>query len=275
VKTVRARSRLCAILVAGLLVVAASSSCASAIRDRIYKPDPMPQKLDWSGVPEPETVTVRSEDGAVVRGYRWPAKRADHVTIVFFHGNGGNRYVAAQLAAPLRRDDAEIIVASYRGYGDNDGQPSEQGLYRDGAAFLRLAEASHPRKLYLFGFSLGGGVALGLATRNRVDGIVTLGTFSSLRSLAPAWARGLITDRFDNIAAVQRIRVPILLLHGTADEIVPVAEGVKLKAAAGAKARLLRLDGAPHHVALDQLAGLIWREIGNMPELAPQSATAP
>jgi fermentation-respiration switch protein FrsA (DUF1100 family) len=243
------------------------------VRSRIYKPDPMPDRLEWAGLPPPETVSVRADDGMVVQGYRWPALRPGHVTLLFFHGNGGNRYEAAQLAAPLRRDGAEIIVASYRGYGDNSGKPSEHGLRQDATAFLRLARASSPRKLYLFGFSLGGAVALDLAARNKVDGVVTLGTFSSLRSVTPPLARGLLPDQFDNVAAVRRLRAPLLILHGTADTLIPIEEAVKLKAAAGRNARFLRLTGAPHNVALDQLAGRIWREIAAMPD--PEAAAAP
>jgi hypothetical protein len=262
-------------IAAGLLTVAASSSCASVLRSRIYKPDPMPDRLEWVDMPAPETVSVRAEDGVVVRGYRWPARRADHVTLLFFHGNGGNRYEAAQLAAPLRRDGAEIIVASYRGYGDNSGKPDEPGLQKDATAFLRLARASNPRKLYVFGFSLGGGVALALAAQNNVDGVITLGTFSSLRSVAPPLARGLLPDRFDNIAAVKRIRAPLLILHGTADTLVPIEEAVKLKAAAGTNVRFLRLAGAPHNVALDQLAERVWQEIAAMPEVPAAPAPRP
>lgn len=263
------------LIAAGLLTAAASSSCASLVRSLIYKPDPMPDRLEWAGLPAPETVSVRAQDGLIVRGYRWPALRPAHVTLVFFHGNGGNRYKAALLAAPLRRDGVEIIVASYRGYGDNPGKPSEQGLRQDAVAFLRLAQASRPRKLYVFGYSLGGGVALDLAAQEKVDGVITLGTFSSLRSVTPPLARGLVLDRFDNIAAVRRLRAPLLILHGTADTVVPIREAVKLKAAAGPNARFLRLSGAPHHLMLDQLAGRIWQEIANMPEPRGLEATAP
>lgn len=248
-----------------LLVLTTAAQGRSLVRQRIYRPDPMPARIEWSVTPAPETVTVHTRDGLSVKGYRWPASKPQHVTLLFFHGNGGNRYEAAQLAAPLRRPDAEIIVASYRGYGDNPGSPTETGLANDAAAFLDLAQASGPRRVYLFGYSLGGSVALRLAADEAVDGVVTLGTFSSLRSITPEWVHALLPDEFDSISAVRRLRAPLLLLHGTSDEVVPIREAVLLKQAGGGNARLLRLTDAPHHLLLDQLADRVWQEIEAMP----------
>ncbi|QMW22118.1 alpha/beta hydrolase [Sandaracinobacteroides saxicola] len=253
-----------------LLALATTGCSASVMRDRVFKPDPMPARLEWQSVPEPETVTVTNEDGLVLRGYRWPAKTRNHVSLVFFHGNGGNRYTAALMAAPLRRPDAEIIVASYRGYGDNPGEPDEKGLFRDAAAFLKLARQSEPRKIYLFGFSLGGAVALHTAATQPVDGVVTLGTFSSLRSMAPALIRGMIPDQFNSAAIIRTIKVPLFLLHGTADTTVPFEQGRKLRAAAADNALLVRLVDAPHNITLDQIQDRIWTAL-----LQPASSTLP
>jgi len=236
---------------------------ASIVRRFIYHPDPMPSVLEWGAVPAPEPITVRTDDGLDLAGFRWPATAPDHVTLVFFHGNAGNRYDAALMAAPLRRPDAEIVIASYRGYGGNPGKPSEAGLYRDGAAFLRYGQRSRPRRLYLFGFSLGGAVALHLATDPSVTGVVTLGAFSRLAAMAPRWTRALLPDRYDNREAARALRTPHLLLHGAADEVVPLAEATALKAA-NPHARLVVLKGADHYAELDRLAMGIWNQIGQM-----------
>ncbi len=256
------------LIATGLLVATSTVGYASLVRSFIYKPEPMPRRLDWKEVPVPEAISVRTDDGLAILGYRWPAVQADHITMVFFHGNAGNRYVAALAAAALRRPDVEIIVASYRGYAGNAGSPNEIGLYRDGEAFLRSARQSLPRKMYLFGYSLGGSVALRLAANHQVDGVITLGTFSSLDSVAPKVVRGLLPDHFDNLAVVGRLRAPLLLLHGTADEVIPFAEAEKLKAAAGKGARLIRIKGGRHHIMLADLSATIWQNIGEMPNVA-------
>ena len=248
-----------------ILALSTASVAAGPIDSAVFQPQPMPRLLEWGEVPPPEEVSVTTEDGLVLTGYRWRPRCPHHVALVFFHGNGGNRYTAASLAAPLRRDDVDLVVASYRGYGGNPGQPSEQGLYRDAAAFIAEAQAANPRRLYLFGYSLGGAVAAHAAGRFATHGLVTLGTFSTLRSVAPRVTRAFIPDWFDNLAAARKLSVPWLLLHGTADRTVPIAEAERLRAAAGDNATLVRLIGAPHNVALDQIANRIWAELDAMP----------
>jgi uncharacterized protein len=248
------------LLLAGLvLAFAPAAQATSALDARLYQPDPLPARLDWAGMPEPETVAVTTEDGVVLKGYRWRATEPSHVALVFFHGNGGNRYTAAQMAAPLRRPDADIIVASYRGYGDNPGKPSEDGLYADGRAFVKLARDGAPTRMFLFGYSLGGAVALRLAGEGAVDGVVTLGTPSSIRALASPLVRGAIPNRFDSIAAIKQVRAPVVLLHGTADELVPLNEAKKLEQAAPDRVTLVRLLGGTHHVDLAQISVRLWR----------------
>lgn len=237
---------------------------ASIVRRFIYHPTRLPAPLDWGQVTPPQSVVVRTADGLNLTGFRWPATTRDHDTLAFFHGNAGNAYDAALMVAPLRRPDAEIIVASYRGYGDNPGKPSETGLHRDGAAFLGLAKASGGRRLYVFGFSLGGAVALRLGTDPSVTGVATLGAFTRLPALAPRWARALLPDRFDNLAAVQQLRVPYLIAHGSRDEVVPIAHASMLKEAAGAKARLLVIRDGEHYTDLAPIASAIWRHIDEM-----------
>ncbi|MFN3388569.1 MAG: alpha/beta hydrolase, partial [Allosphingosinicella sp.] len=168
------------VIAAASVLLIANAGGGSIVDRQVFQPDPMPRAISWGQTPPPEEVQVTTEDGLVLTGYRWKPRCARHVAMVFFHGNSGNRYTAADLAAPLRRDDVDLIVASYRGYGDNPGAPSEDGLYRDAAAFVRAAQASKPEKLYLFGFSLGGAVAVHAANRFDTDGLVTVGTFASL-----------------------------------------------------------------------------------------------
>ncbi len=237
---------------------------ASILRHFIYQPDPLPAVLDWGQVPAPEQITVRTDDGLDLVGFRWPATTPDHDTLIFFHGNAGNRYDAALMVAPLRRPDTEIIVASYRGYGGNPGRPSEAGLYRDGAAFLHYGQTSRPRRFYLFGFSLGGAVALHLAADPSVTGVITLGAFSRLGAVAPRWVGAFLPDRFDNIASARQLHVPYLLMHGSADDVVPFAEASKLKAAANGHARFVAIKGAEHNIDLDHLAPVIWDHVAEM-----------
>lgn len=253
--------------IAGSMIIALSS-CASTLRSRIYRPEPMPAVLAWSGG-APTDVTTTTADGMKLRGYYWPPRTAGGDVILFFHGQSGNRYAAARLAAPLAAGGG-LLVASYRGYGDNPGSPSEAGLHADARAFLSLARRLAPgSRIYLLGYSLGAAPALRLAAEAEVAGVVTLGAFAELADVAPPIARGMLPDRFDNRASIARVEEPILLIHATADEIVPFAQAQALRALAPRGARLLRLEGAGHAADFGALAPTVWENIHAMPRPVP------
>lgn len=250
------------IVAAGVMILTLAS-CASTVDSRLYLPEPMPASVTWSGR-APEEVTATTADGLKLRGYYWPPRPAGGDLILFFHGQSGNRYKAARMAAPLAGGGG-LLVADYRGYGDNPGKPDEAGLYADARAFLSLARALAPgSRIYLLGFSLGAAPALRTAAEEEVAGVVTIGAFAGLADVAPWIARGALRGRFDNRAAIARVAEPVLLFHAVADELVPFAQAQALQALAQ-RPRLLRLEGSGHAVDLEFLAPIIWENIRQMP----------
>jgi fermentation-respiration switch protein FrsA (DUF1100 family) len=251
------------VVVAGAMMLALAS-CASTVRSRIYLPAPMPASVSWSGR-VPDEVTATTADGLKLHGYYWPPQSVGGDLILFFHGQSGNRYTAARMAAPLAAGGG-LLVADYRGYGDNPGQPNEAGLYADARAFLSLARTLAPNsRIYLFGFSLGGAPALHTAAEEEVAGVVILGAFAGLADVAPPLARPFLPDRFDNRAAIARVTEPILLLHATADEVVPFAQAEALQALAPQHVRLLRVEGTGHAADFNFLSPIVWENIHLMP----------
>jgi fermentation-respiration switch protein FrsA (DUF1100 family) len=255
-----ARSR--RVVAAAVMMVLAA--CASIVRSHIYLPEPMPKTVSWSG-PAPSDVTATTADGLKLRGYYWPVQVAGGDLIVFFHGQSGNRYLAARMAAPLAAGGG-LLVASYRGYGDNPGKPDESGLYADARAFLALARELAPgSRIYLLGFSLGAAPALHTAAEEEVAGVVTVGAFAALRDVAPPMARGILPDRFDNRAAIARVTEPILIMHARADEVVPSTQATSLRDQAPDRVRLLWVEGMGHGADFGFLAPIIWENIRLMP----------
>lgn len=251
-------------LLAGLMAVAsvlALGGCAQTIRDRIYFPSPLAEAPAWARQPEP--VTVTTADGLVLNGLYWAPRGQKRDVVVYFHGNGGNLYRDGAYAEALASDGHGLLMTSYRGYSGNPGAPTEAGLAADADAFVAEARRRLPAggKLYVFGHSLGGGVALGGASRWPVAGVATLGTFGAIPDLAPAWVRGVMPDRFDNRQAIARITVPVTLFHGTADAIVPFPAAADLKAASGGRAVVVPLQGAGHHPDMTRLAPMIWEAL--------------
>lgn len=260
-----ARLRVVAVSVAVTVVAAlALGGCAGFVRDRIYRPAAVSPAPAWTER-APTSFEVTTSDGITLGGLYWAPVAPQRDIIVYFHGNGGSLTRDALRAEPLAADGHGVVMTSYRGYSGNVGHPSETGLRRDAAAFTdyarsRLAEGG---RLYLFGHSLGGAVALGEADRVPVAGVATLGAFSTLADAAPPMVRGLLPDRFDNLALIRKPGPPVILFHGTADPIVAFANGERLAAAGGTRARLIPLTGAGHHPDPRRLAPLVWQALAD------------
>ncbi|TSE00723.1 alpha/beta hydrolase [Skermania sp. ID1734] len=187
--------------------------------------------------------------------------------VLFAHGNAGNigdRVAHAELLATAGFD---VLLFDYRGYGRSTGSPSEAGTYRDGkAALLALRElpgVDSERIIYL-GESLGGAVMVQLADDTPPAGLVLTSTFTSVRDVASAHYRAiptpLVPDAYPSLRRVARLRCPVLIVHGSADEIVPVAQAHRLYEAA-AEPKTLRLISDAGHNDLIALAGREWAQI--------------
>jgi fermentation-respiration switch protein FrsA (DUF1100 family) len=229
------------------------------VRGQIFHPHNHPIEAPvWTGAPA-RSITTSTADGLVLQGYYWAPEGANDLVVVF-HGNGSSQQRMADAVQPLTADGHGVLVASYRGYGGNPGSPSEAGLFLDGDAWIAKARALLPAggRLYIFGHSPGGGVALEMAARHPVDGVATLGTFTSIADMAPWIARPFILDRFDNLSAIRRIKAPITLFHGDMDATVPYSCAPRLAAAADGRARLIRLAGVDHTLPYSRFGPMLW-----------------
>ncbi len=204
------------------------------------------------------TVSVTTNDGLELRGWHFAADGAPAtdargagdelpgkgLLILYFSGNAGNRIIRADDCLDFTALGAEVLLVDYRGYGENPGSPSEEGLARDARAIWRYAtqERGIPaERIVLFGESLGGGVATRLCAEScqrgeRPAGLILTATFSSLVDAA-GWhypyfpVRLAMLDRYPSVERATHVTCPVLQLHGTADDIVPFALGRKLFAA--------------------------------------------
>ncbi len=204
---------------------------SGVVSDRIYPAPKTPLTLD--GLPlSASFVDVTTVDGLALRGILVPAK-PDKPLLLVFHGNASSAADTVRWFAPLIGQGYGVLAAEYRGYSGLPGKPSEPGLERDADAFAARARAeAKGAPLWLVGHSLGGGAALNLAVRQRFDTIVTVGTFTRIRAMAPELARALLPNAYRNENNVPRLSDPYILIHGTADEVVPADMGNALHTAA-------------------------------------------
>jgi pimeloyl-ACP methyl ester carboxylesterase len=205
-----------------------------------------------------ERVELSTADGlAISAGYR-PA-RAGLPTVLFFHGNGMVWPDGTYITELLASRGYGVLLAEYRGYNGNAGTPSEQGLYHDARAALAFLqrEGVAGEDLILAGLSVGSGPAVQLATETTPRALILISPFASLpatiRAAYPWLPTGLLLrDRYDNFAKLPRVDAPILIVHGEADRLIPLAHAERL-AAANPAVEFVAVPGQGHNMAADPL----------------------
>ena len=203
-----------------------------------------------------EEVEIDVEPGVKVQG--WFIKAAQEpsaATVLFSHGNAGN--IADRLDRVLRWRElgADFLLYDYRGYGRSTGSPDEEGTYRDGrAAYEYLTRSRHvdPRRLILMGESLGCAISIQLAIERRAAGLVIEAPFASIAHMANAIYPFLplgsfIRTRYENVKKIPNLKMPLLVVQGTRDEVIPVAQGKMVFDAAPQPKQYLAIEGAHHN----------------------------
>jgi len=207
-------------------------------RQLLYFPDrarPELFGLEQLGVRE---AMLQTEDGLSLLSWYLPAQPGRPV-IAYFHGNGGHVGYRAERLLRFAREGFGVLMVEYRGYGGNPGTPSETGFYTDGRAALAFLdrEGVTPNRLMLYGESLGSGVAVALAAERQVAAVILEAPPTSVAEVAQCHfpfvpAARMVTDRYDSLSRIGKVKAPILVLHGERDRVVPIRYGRALLDAA-------------------------------------------
>ena len=208
-----------------------------------------------------ERVEIPTEDGIKLVGWVIPARSdSSGLWLLICHGNAGNlsEFDRPLHYAGLRQLGLSLLAFDYRGYGESDGVPTEQGLYRDADAayrYLRESRGVPAERIVVFGHSLGSAVAIDLASRTPVAGIIVEGALTSAvdrgQELYPYIpVRRIARSRFSSIDKVSRITGPKLFLHAAGDDVIPQPHGRRLFEAAQEPKTFVELQGG-HGDAFD------------------------
>lgn len=208
-----------------------------------------------------ERIEIPTQDGVKLIGWVIPAASdSSGLWLLIFHGNAGNlsEFDRPFHYAGLRRLGLSLLAFDYRGYGESDGAPTEQGLYRDADAvyrFLRQVRGVPADRIVVFGHSLGSAVAIDLASRQPAAGLIVEGALTSAvdrgQELYPyVPVRRIAQSRFGSLDKVAGIGIPKLFLHATRDEVIPLAHGRRLFDASQEPRTFVELDGG-HADAFD------------------------
>jgi len=188
----------------------------------------------------------------------WIPNPATHRVLLYLHGNGGNIGTNLEHAVRMRNLGASVLIIDYRGYGRSTGRfPSESRVYEDAETawqYLVRERNISPRDIMIYGHSLGGAIAIELASHHaEAAGLIAESTFTSIIDMARnehaySWLPVdlLVRQKFASIAKVPLIKMPILFIHGTGDEIAPYRMSELLYNAAPGVKKLVLIEAAGH-----------------------------
>ncbi len=221
---------------------------------------PKEMKLDY------EDVYFLTEDHLRLNGWLIKNPQAKS-TVIFFHGNSGNMGDRLGKVGFLHQLGLNVFIIDYRGYGKSEGKPTELGIYQDARAaydYLLTRPDINPRRIIVYGVSLGGAPAIDLAVQRKLAGLIIDASFSSGADMAhvlyPFIPSFLLNIKFDSLKKIKSVAAPKLFIHSMEDETVHYRLGKKLYDAASSPKSFLKIKGTHNEAYLESrevyLAGI-------------------
>ena len=216
--------------------------------------------------PAATEVIVASADGAKLHGWLVTPQGVERAPLVLYYGGNAEEasYMLEAVGDPVRGETPEVawLIVNYRGYGASEGSPSQSGLVADGLAqydYATRLPGIDAERIFLFGRSLGSGVAVQIAAQRPVRAVILVSPFDSLAAVAKRYYWYLPVDwmlkhRFDSIGLAPQLKQPLLCFFAEHDEVIPGEHSERLFAAWGGPKRKVLLGGAGHNNA-DGAAG--------------------
>ncbi len=206
-------------------------------------------------------VTLETSDGIKINAW-WVPALSPRATVLFCHGNGGNISSYLETLAVFHRLGLSALIFDYRGYGNSQGTPSEQGTYLDAEAAWRYLideQKTAPQQLIIWGRSLGGAVAARTAARHPAGMLVLESAFTSVPEVAhehfawlPDWF--FARYRYETRRYLEQVRAPTLVIHSPEDEIIAFAHGRRLFEAVKGHKAFLTIKGSHNQGFIDSRA---------------------
>jgi uncharacterized protein len=259
-----------------MLLVTIAVSLGGCVQRLFYMPDRVVYDTPARAGLKYEPVTFRSLDGTRLSGWFIPAAdrpdpRSAKGTVVHFHGNAQNLTSHWSFLEWMPARGYNVFVFDYRGYGESEGTPETRGVVEDSGSaldYIRTRKDVDPDRLLVFGQSLGGAkaiAAVGGGKRAGVRAVAVEAAFSSYSAIAHTALPGaglMMDDTYSPDRFVAKLApIPLLLVHGTADSVIPHSHSATLLAAASEPKRLVTVEGAAHLEMLQPRFGNTYRDV--------------
>jgi len=231
----------------------ALAGCSNLVNQFAFYPDTrtiIPAEKLPPGVKE---IFFTTADKVRLQAYHVTHPTSERI-LIYFHGNAGNICHRLSDFLNLKNCGINVLAVSYRGYGKSSGKPSEKGIYIDGSAAFDYAMQTLGYSLdniIIFGRSIGTTVAVHISQHKDIAGLILITPLTSAKAQAKAKGLGLFSflagNAFDNLAKILTIKCPMLVIHGTDDEILSFSMGQEIFDQAVVEKRLVPIEGAGHN----------------------------
>jgi uncharacterized protein len=238
-----------------------------------YFPDSHLTELNRTGLGGGEELRLSTSDGETLVAWHFPPSAA-YPLILYFHGNGGALVDRVPRFEKFLDRGYGILAVSYRGYGGSTGSPSQRGLLLDGEAAYReaLACGYDADRIVLMGASLGTGVAIAVAAIHDAAALVLEAPYLSAADVASRHysifpVKWLMRDQFRSDLVIPRVHMPVLMIHGEMDDVIPIESAKQLFELANEPKTFFSIPGGGHLVL--ELAGVFprvceWMDVHNL-----------
>ena len=184
---------------------------------------------------EIEKVKITTKDKIDLIGWFYNRDLEEFKTILFFHGNAGSLENRTYKLNHFKNLNLNFLIIAWRGFNGNKGKPNEMGLYEDAKSAIKWLKAKgiKEKNIILYGESLGTGVAVEVAQNKNYAGVILESPFTSMVNMGKKYypffpVSLLLKDKFESYKKINNIFVPVLIMHGKVDKIVPYDMGKKM-----------------------------------------------
>ena len=243
-----------------MLVIGLTAGCSTVVNKALYQPTSKVYRTPDKDDLDYEDVAFASADGTMLTGWFIPATYEPRGTVIHLHGNTRNMTSHYRYVGWIADEGFNVFVFDYRGYGQSAGIPDRKGIYEDCVAAVRYVQQRddvNPEKVIVIGQSLGAANAIAVLGREKFDGILGIvaeAPFASyeeivtddLATSSGSISRAALGDAYSPAAVVDKLGVPLIVIQGTADCVVPYKQGKRLFDKAKEPKQIWTIKGGRH-----------------------------
>lgn len=215
-------------------------------RDHLVKSEKLPPHVSEKFLVTP--------DGINLQILHFRQEKGSGKVVIYFHGNAGNLYGRIDEGERIFAMGHDVVISGYRGYGRSAGEPTEEGVYIDGGTVCGYVSSTlgYPlNKIFIYGRSIGTTIAVEVSMDKEYGGVILVTPLTSasdfIKEKYPDLFSVIGAGHFDSMKKISRLRSPLLVIHGTSDEVIPYSLGVKLFNAYGGEKELVTINGGMHN----------------------------